>query len=185
MSANAPSSSSPQLAGGCLVVMLVFGWLVGLGIVAGGVSLLRQVPAAWREMQEIWTEAPGTVLASRVASREVRTGTQPKNYRSSTLYFVQLDYEYTVEGRKLTGTSPAARQQEGDGNMEQALEVAATYKPGDPVPAYYDPQDVNRSRLIPDGPNGMFWFGAVGGPLLVLSGLGLCVWCWKDWKAKR
>jgi hypothetical protein len=164
---------------------MIFGVVMGAGIVFGGVALLWQVPAAWKEMREVWVEAPGKVIASRVRNREVRTGNQPQNYKNSTLHSVELDYSYEVHGARHTGTAPAAKQPEQDGNLTQAIAIALEYKPGDAVPVFHNPKAVTASRLDAQGPNGMFWIGLVCGPLLILSGFGLAWWSWSDWKAKR
>ncbi|RBP44286.1 uncharacterized protein DUF3592 [Roseimicrobium gellanilyticum] len=181
-----PSPSPPQQpGGGCLALVLVFGLVIGAGIAFGGATLLWQTPSAWKQMQEVWTETPGTVLSSRVQEREVRTGNQPQNYKTSTLYHVELDYSYELKGQRHTGTAPAARQPEQEGNLEQATVIALEYQPGHPVSVFYNPKDHATSRLVAEGPNGLFWIGLFGGPLLILSGAGLGWWSWLDWKAKR
>lgn len=180
------SPSPPrQLGGGCLALVMIFGLVIGAGIVFGGAALLWQLPAAWKEMRDVWVEAPGKVIASRVRDREVRTGNQPQNYKNSTLHYVELDYTYEVNGTRHTGTAPAAKQPEQDGNLDQATAIAQEYKPGDAVPVFHHPNDVANSRLEAKGPNGLFWMGALGGPLLILSGVGLAWWSWVDWRAKR
>jgi hypothetical protein len=148
-------------------------------------ALLWQIPAAWKEMRDVWTETSGTVLKSRVRSREVRTGNHPPDQRQSTLYYVELEYHYVADEARFMGVSPAARQPVQDGNLEEATAVAASYKSGDVIPAFYNPQDITASRLDGAGPNGLFWMSLVGGPLLIFSGLGLAAWTWADWKGKR
>lgn len=174
-----------QLSGGCLTLVMIFGLLIGAGIVFGGAALLWQIPSAWKEMREVWTETSGTITASRVRNREVRTGNQPQNYRQSTLHYVELEYQYVVHDTRLAGASPAARQPAQDGNLEQATAIAQEYKPGHAVPVFYNPRDITASRLDAQGPNGLFWISVFGGPLLIFSGLGLAGWSWSDWKAKR
>jgi hypothetical protein len=166
-----------------MAAVLACGALFGLGMVAGGGALLAQVPSGWREMHEAWNPAPGVILRSDVKSREVRTGSQPKNYRSSTLYTVVLDCSYQVDGRELTSlAAPAPRQAANDGNLEEAQAVADAYHAGESITVYYDPKDITRTRLDEKGPNGLFWFGLLGGVLLPLCGVGLAWWCWHDWR---
>ncbi|HSI65719.1 MAG TPA: DUF3592 domain-containing protein [Candidatus Saccharimonadia bacterium] len=183
---STPSPATPQqLSAGCLSMVMIFGLVTGAGIAFGGMALLWQVPSAWKEMRDVWTETSGTVLKSRVRSREVRTGNQPQNYRQGSLYYVELEYHYVADDARFMGVSSAARQPAQDGNLEEATTVAASYKPGDVIPVFYNPQDITGSRLDAAGPNGLFWVGLFGGPLLIFSGLGLASWSWSDWKAKR
>lgn len=179
-----PHRPPQQLGRGCLFQVLLFGLLIGAGMIAGGVELLWQVPTAYKEMQEVWTEAPGTILASRVRSRQVKTGNQPQHAKTSVLYHVELDYRYQLNGVTHHGTAPAAQQAANDGDLEETERIAAGYKAGEPVAVFYDPNDSTKSRLDAAGPNGLFWMGLLGGPLLLLCGAGLGWWSWIDWKAK-
>ncbi|QIF03768.1 DUF3592 domain-containing protein [Roseimicrobium sp. ORNL1] len=174
-----PSSPTPpqQSSSSALTLVMIFGLVVGAGVVFGGVALLWQVPAAWKEMREAWTETSGTVVASRVRNLE--------DSRQSTLHYVELEYQYVVDTARFAGASPAARQPAKDGDLAQATAIAQEYKPGHAVPVFYNPVDITASRLDAQGPNGLFWMGVFGGPLLIFSGLGLAGWSWSDWKAKR
>jgi hypothetical protein len=165
-------------------MVMTFGLVMGVGIAFGGMALLWQVPDAWKEMRDVWAETSGTVLRSQVRSREVRTGNQPRNSRQSTLYYVELEYHYVADDARFMGVSSPARQPAQDGNLEEATAVAASYTPGDVIPVFYNPHDITASRLDAAGPNGLFWVGLIGGPLLIFSGLGLASWSWSTWKAK-
>jgi hypothetical protein len=169
-----------------MTVILACGALFGLGMIAGGVALLAQVPAGWRVMHEVWNPAPGIILRSGVKSRQVRTGNQPKNYHSSTFYTVVLDCSYRVDDRELISkAAPAPRQGAHEANLEEAQAVADSYRPGESITVYYDPKDMTRTRLDAKGPNGQFVIGLLGGILLPLCGLGFTWWCWHDWRRQR
>lgn len=174
-----PSSPTPsqQPSSGALTLVMIFGLVVGAGVVFGGAALLWQMPAAWKDLREAWTETSGTVVASRVRDFE--------DSKQSTLHYVELEYQYVVDAARFAGASPAARQPEQNGNLAQATAIAQEYKPGHAVPVFYNPEDITASLLDAQGPNGLFWFSVFSGPLLIFSGLALASWSWSDWKAKR
>lgn len=167
--------------------ILLLGLVAGSGIAALGGLLLSLAPEAWREMNDVWTEAPGEITGVRVSVRQVRTGSQPRHYRVVDSHAVLLDCRYAVaggltkEGKDLV----APRQPRHAAVAEEALVVAAAYRVGEPIPVYHHPAEPDRARLEPNAPNGLFILSAVFGPVIILAGLGLAWWTWSDWRTKR
>ena len=165
---------------------MAFGLLSGLAIAALGISILTTIPNNWREMKEIWSEAPGVITRVRVKEMQIRTGNQPKSYYYTTNHIVVLDCKYTVNGKEYTGAELVAPKQAiNKTEEEQALQVATeVYHIGDAIPVYHHPTEVAKSRLDSESPNGIFWLSVIFGPLVLLAGAGLAWWVWSDWRGK-
>lgn len=171
---------------GCSLVLVAFGLLAGLGIAALGAFALTTIPDNWREMKEIWIEAPGVIMRVGVKEMQVRTGNQPKNYHYSTNHIIVLECKYTVQDKEYVGTELVAPEQAANKSDEnEAQRPAATlYHPGDAIAVYHHPTDLQRARLEAAAPNGLFWLSVIFGPLILLAGVGLTWWVWTDWRGK-
>jgi ankyrin repeat protein len=177
----APKNSPTAALAGMLI-----GLVAGIGMVALGVFVLTLLPRAWREMNEVWEEGPGVILGVGIKAREVRTGNEPQHYDYTTMHTVVLDCRYTVGGKEFAGKElPAPRQAGHPAVREEAMTVAESYRPGESIAVFHDPADPSRARLEAGGPNGLFWFIAMAGPISILAGAGLAWWAWVEWRKKR
>lgn len=166
---------------------VLIGVPAGLGMAALGVFILTLLPEAWKELNDKWTEAPGTIVAVGVKSRQVRTGNDPTNYHYSTNNTVVLDCAYGVDGKDFTARELVAPEQAPyqGADPEAVQRVAEGYRIGSAIPVFFNPADPAKARLEANAPNGFFVMCALFGPMSILAGAGLAWWAWADWRRKR
>ncbi len=106
-----------------------------------------------------WPTVSGTVIeAAAVPVDGARTG---PGWR------IRVDYEYEVGGQRFGNDRVRLSRRLGDKTEIKAREELVLYKPGEPVPVYYDPARPARSVLVP-GPDNRVWFGLSVGLVLVV-----------------
>jgi hypothetical protein len=150
--------------------------VLGLGIAVGGVWLLRESPAHWKLMHEVWDAVEGKITASAISN----SGSSDvwSNLRRRSHHTVLLDYRYRVGNEELTGTRMPAPRQPPDlqrNNRAEAERIAASYKPGAPITVYHNPRAPRQSRLTEKASADLFGVTLACGSLMLLGGAGL-VW---------
>lgn len=145
--------------------------LVGLGVLVWGFIRMRQ-SARTRS----WPTTQGTIRSSRVTSREAPALQTETSYDDDApapapriLYSPQVEYTYTVEGQRYTGTELTLDSVEVS-NKQHAQAHAARYAPGRPVTVFYDPEDPSRALLEPGVHSTSWAIPAAGAACLFVTG---------------
>jgi hypothetical protein len=145
-------------------------WLAGgASMIVGGLSLvyaMRTGLYAWRSRR--WPRVTGTVIKSETVKVPRR--------RFSNIFKPVVVYTYEVNGLEYTNDQMGFGFDDflGDGltrGRMNAEEVAALYRPGDPVSVAYDPQDHSRSVLKTGINKGHVATALLG---LFFIGFGIC-----------
>ncbi|QEX23782.1 hypothetical protein FRZ61_37210 [Hypericibacter adhaerens] len=131
------------------------GWLSGIGpawIVAGPIVVLLVAIVAHKLLQvrraAAWPQAPGRITKSEVAARHKSHGDRP----SEVVNEPAIEYEFTANGLKYTGTRIGIGEDSGGANTEAML---ARYPVGGTVMVYYDPADPGNCVLERELPKGV------------------------------
>lgn len=150
---SAPRKSVPR----AVAFVLLLGGLVFLGV-----ALVILIPA---HASRSWPAAEGIITGHRVVSEHQQ--------KAISHYVIVPEYRYQVEGKTHTG-SRYSHSLDSFGSthrtVEEARQAAHTaprlipYQIGKTVPVYYDPRQPSQAVLHRS-------HGALGWPLLVLSGL--------------
>ena len=96
-----------------------------------GARRLRAIPPGWRAVQ-------GRVIGNK-AEEAVRT--HPEDW---AFYYPMVLYEYTVDGRRYTGTQGVDRAYQDEYRVKKVL---AEYPSGNPITVYYDPLKPEDAKL--------------------------------------
>jgi hypothetical protein len=138
-------------------------WLLMAGPVCGLVSYMKfQEARATRTWPSVW----GMIVVSHVAIDDEKH------------YYPDVEYEYSVGDRELTGTRIAYSKPIYD-SPEGAANYVEELAPGKAVRVYCDPNDPSHSVLEPGA-------GYQERAMLVISvvtflmGLGVVYWMWRD-----
>lgn len=139
-----------QLPRGCAWTALALG---GLLLLLGFLSLVA-IPKLWKRAQEVWTQAPGTLTEVYIREGERRRGGNTGKHSGGTskTYQVRLKYSYPVEGTVLHGDEPSLTQPADDEKRGQAVDIMATYKPGEAITVYHHPREPGTSRFTEKEP---------------------------------
>ena len=129
---------------------------VSLGLVLLGAILIASLVFDNSE----WPTTNGVVSFAKVRSKNQR-GT-------GTVYFTDLNYQYTVDGKLLNGNKIS--WMEPVYPNESSARQAAPYTEGQQVKVYYDPSNPSRSFLKPGMTVGMHLFVCPG----ILLAVGGC-----------
>jgi hypothetical protein len=153
-----------------------FELMLGLGIAVGGIWLLRETPAHWKAMHEVWDQVEGQITASAVS--DLRPSGLLGALRTRDHCTVLLDYHYRVGNEELAGVRmPAPRQPPGlqKNTRADAERIAASYQPGRPITVYYNPRAPRQTRLTAQGAGDLFGATFIFGSLMLLAG-GTLLW---------
>jgi hypothetical protein len=114
-----------------------------------GVLSFMAIPKLWKRSREVWTETQGTLVESylKEGKRESSVGNRMNATVSYDTYDVRLKYRYQAGGRDYSGDEKALRQPEDDEKWEEARAVRESYKAGDAIAVFYNPDEPRRSRL--------------------------------------
>jgi hypothetical protein len=136
-------------------IMMAF---LGLFLTALFGSLFFFLIYSFVEVQasQSWQVAKGKILGSGVGTKTERTS----RGRRYTVYSAAVAYEYTVDGKTLTGSQLGFGSDQTYGFL--AGSVAGRYKEGQEVPVYYDPADPKHAVLQRTVLFGSFIMGGVG-----------------------
>jgi hypothetical protein len=120
----------------------------GLLLVMGVLSFMA-IPKLWKRSQEVWTETQGTIVESylKQGKRISSAGGRTHPTVSYDTYDVRLKYRYQVEGKEFTGDQKALRQPEDDEKWVEAHAIQESYKAGDAIAVFHEPDDPRRSRF--------------------------------------
>jgi len=145
----------------CLVFVLV-----GAGIIAYGIRLIREAKASLS-----WPVVDGQVLHSEVTSKVERSSSSSKNsgHTYRTVYQVELTYQYDIAGAMHHGS----RITVSDGTYSRhasAMAVAARYPKGAKVTVRYRP-DKPEVALLEPGARASTWIVPLAGVLFLAAGV--------------
>lgn len=148
--------------------------VLGVGIAL--VWQLRDTPAHWKAMHEVWDHLEGQVTASIISN----TGPSDvwSTLRRRGHHTVLLDYRYRVGNEELSGIRMPAPKQPPDlqrSNRAEAERIAASYQSGVPITVYYNPRAARQSRLAERAPADFFGVTLICGGLMLLAGAAL-IW---------
>jgi hypothetical protein len=141
----------------------------------GGLSLVA-VPKLWRRSQEAWTETQGTLVDSYLKEGK-RTSSAWSRSQATTRYStydVRLRYRYQVQGKDYDGDAKAMRQPKDDEKWEEAKAVQESYKTGETLAVFYDPDNPVRSRFTAKEAAIEFKKDILLAAVYLLGGWGLC-----------
>ena len=133
--------------------------LIGLGTAAWyGPSQLQEAGAT-----ENWPTVSGTIEDAKVTSQRRKNRTD---------YSVVVTYSYTVGERTYRGSRYSVTGNLGADRQEQANVLAKSFRKGDKVQVYVDPEDPNQAVLAKGGTQ-KAWMTIGFGALLFVVGLFL------------
>ena len=131
------------------------GWLSEIGpvwLVAGPITVMLVAMLAHKLMQvrraAAWPQAAGRITRSEVAARHRQRSDRPTELINEPA----IEYEFTANGTKYTGTRISIGEDSGGANTEATL---ARYPLGATVMVYYDPADPGNCVLEREVPKGM------------------------------
>lgn len=110
---------------------------VGFGVFWKGSSDMEMA-----KKSETWPTVEGKILSSEV----VRKTSSSSNGGSSTTYHAEVDYQYTVDGKKYFSDRVSFGQY-GSSDRGHASGIVNIFSEGKKVPVYYDPEDPKTSVL--------------------------------------
>lgn len=144
------ATGNRQLPRGCAWAALTLG---GLLLLLGFLSLVA-IPKLWKRAQEVWTQAPGTLTEVYLREGERKRGGNTGKHSGGTskTYQVRLKYSYQAEGRPYQRDERSLTQPADDEKRGQAVDIMATYKPGDAITVYYHPREPGTSRFTEKEP---------------------------------
>ncbi len=114
--------------------------LVGVLFVLIGLVLKLRAKAASN-----WPTTPGVMLKSEVVERTTTTRTGNHRVHRSTSYEPLVEYQYTINGKVLTGKRLSFGLTRLP--LEKAQELSDKFPVDKQVPVYYNPRKVKDSRL--------------------------------------
>jgi hypothetical protein len=114
--------------------------LVGLLFVIIGLVLTLRAKAASN-----WPSTSGIMLKSEITERTTKQRTKSHQIITYTSYEPMVEYQYTVEGKSLTGNRLSFGLTRL--TLEKAQEVLKRFPVNAQVPVYYNPRRVKDSRL--------------------------------------
>ena len=136
-------------------------FLLGLGIV-----YLAQASAS-----SGWPSTSGTVISCQAKKvHGKRTGRARKKGRSGSRYYVDIQYQYSVDGTKYVGDKVSLGTVKR--TLSQAKQKAAGYPVGTQVDVFYDPAKPSVAILEPGVEISIFTFVVIGA-FFILVGVGL------------
>ena len=149
-----------------------FGLIFGLVFAVTGVSIayffgLPEVTQAKASLE--WPQVAGVITSSRVESHRGNDG---------TVYSSEVTYDYTVDGKKMSGDKVYFGDNVNSSSRSTARETVNRYPAGKEVQVFYSPESPDQCVIEP----GTTWssyfvfllgsfFGVVG--LLIMFGAGL------------
>ena len=127
-------------------LVAIFFFLFPLFLVIGGVNGLKEKIAYYNKQPHLWDESltwptiKGTITSSRV--HDVH------RYEDTTLYFVDLTYEYSVNGQQYVSDNYDFWASDFT-RRYQAQDTVDKYPSGMAVNVHYDPDHPENAVLIP------------------------------------
>lgn len=118
------------------VILILVGFLF---MVIGLVLTLRAKAAS------NWPMTSGVMLRSELAERITKNKTRDHRIQTYTSYEPMVEYQYTVDGKVLTGNRLSFGLMRL--TLEKAQEVLKRFPLNAQVPVYYNPRRVKDSRL--------------------------------------
>ncbi|MCS6885767.1 MAG: DUF3592 domain-containing protein [Acidobacteriota bacterium] len=120
-----------------------------------------------------WPEVTADITKVWIKPITIRTGTQNNQY-ASTIYEVNLEYAYRVNGKSYSGQSIAPRQAADLSSIKQAEAVANYYETASRLQIYYNPLNVAESRSVHRPISSSFWIFILAiGLVNVISGTAI------------
>ena len=123
-----------------------------------------------------WPEVRGRIVSSSIDSKiSTNTGKQDSKPRSKKkrTYFPKIRYQYSVEGKTLTGTRIAYGDL-GSENKSSVRRIVNRYPTGKEVSVFYRPSDPKECLLEP-GVKGQTWFLPIFGLVFCVGGIVMAV----------
>lgn len=114
--------------------------LVGLLFVIIGLVLMLRARAASK-----WPSTSGVVLKSELVEHTTKQRTNDRRIQTYTSYEPAVEYQYTVDGKMLTGKRLSFGLVRL--TLEKAQELLGKYPVNAQVPVYYNPRNIKDSRL--------------------------------------
>ncbi|HEY0455519.1 MAG TPA: DUF3592 domain-containing protein [Verrucomicrobiae bacterium] len=159
VSSRAQRSSSGKIAASIFLSLFAIGGVVFCGLL---ISQARQIWVTYS-----WRATPAVILNAKILN--------PPNL-SSSYYTVNVSYEYAWEG--VTNRSDQLKINAAKyANYSRAQRLADSFRPGQQVTCYVDPQKPSSAILRHEAPMLLFFFPL---PLLFIAiGVGGVVFVWK------
>ncbi len=135
---------------------------VGFGVFWKGSSDMEMA-----KKSESWPAAEGKILSSEI---ERRTSSS-SNGGSSTTYHAEVEYEYTVDGKKYYGDRVSFGQY-GSSDRGHASGIVNIFTAGKEVPVYYDPENPGTAVLDTNTGFGS-WIMLIVGSVFAVIGVAM------------
>ncbi len=117
--------------------------LIGLG----SLFVVLGMYFVWYANSAMWVETPATVSSVRVRTSVHSAG---DSLRRDTMYYPQIRYDYTVEGKQHSSQKWRLRtEHESFAERNEAVRAAVKYKNGDAISAYYNRDQPSVAVLQP------------------------------------
>ena len=94
-----------------------------------------------------WPSTDGVIIKSQVSERQSTTGSGSSR-RTTTVYFADIVYDYTVNDQPFTGTRVSFGEYSSS-NSTHARTVVKQYPVGSTVAVYYRPGEPDYCLLLP------------------------------------
>jgi hypothetical protein len=138
---------------------------VGFGLFWKGSSDMEMA-----KKSETWPTVEGKILSSEV----VRKTSSSSNGGSSTTYHAEVEYEYTIDGKKYFSDRVSFGQY-GSSDRGHASGIVNLYSPGETAVVYYNPEDY-KIAVLQTGAGFGSWMMLIIGSVFGIAGI---VMFWK------
>ncbi|MDD4205780.1 MAG: DUF3592 domain-containing protein [Candidatus Delongbacteria bacterium] len=138
---------------------------VGFGLFWKGSSDMEMA-----KKSETWPTVEGKILSSEV----VRKTSSSSNGGSSTTYHAEVEYEYTIDGKRYFSDRVSFGQY-GSSDRGHAAGIVNIYSPGETATVYYNPEDYNLA-VLETGAGFGSWMMLIIGSIFGIAGI---VMFWK------